>query len=118
MIRGSVTASLIGYALLTHVKEFGQLLIEISSLLEKISRGLYYERMKLSYLCTAEYWKHRFALLIFHDCCLFRCHRLFSHYFFLIKLFYQDLRIVIPLDLQTDDSSKAVYRNNLKYWDR
>ena len=55
MIRGSVTASLIGYALLMHVKEFGQLLIEISSLLEKISRGLYYERMKLSYLCTAEY---------------------------------------------------------------
>ena len=55
MIRGSVTASLIGYALLRHVKEFGQLLIEISSLLEKISRGLYYERMKLSYLCTAEY---------------------------------------------------------------
>ena len=40
MIRGSVTASLIGYALLMHVKEFGQLLIEISSLLEKISRGL------------------------------------------------------------------------------
>ena len=31
MIRGSVTASLIGYALLMHVKEFGQLLIEISS---------------------------------------------------------------------------------------
>ena len=55
MIRGSVTASLIGYALLMHVQEFGQLLIEISSLLEKISRGLYYERMKLSYLCTAEY---------------------------------------------------------------
>ena len=55
MIRGSVTASLIGYALLMQVKEFGQLLIEISSLLEKISRGLYYERMKLSYLCTAEY---------------------------------------------------------------
>ena len=55
MIRGSVTASLIGYALPMHVKEFGQLLIEISSLLEKISRGLYYERMKLSYLCTAEY---------------------------------------------------------------
>ena len=55
MIRGSVTASLIGYDLLMHVKEFGQLLIEISSLLEKISRGLYYERMKLSYLCTAEY---------------------------------------------------------------
>ena len=59
MIRGSVTASLIGYALLMHVKEFGQLLIEISSLLEKISRGLYYERMKLSYLCTAEYEKHK-----------------------------------------------------------
>ena len=55
MIRGSVTASLIGYSLLMHVKEFGQLLIEISSLLEKISRGLYYERMKLSYLCTTEY---------------------------------------------------------------
>ena len=55
MIRGSVTACLIGYALLMHVKESGQLLIEISSLLEKISRGLYYERMKLSYLCTAEY---------------------------------------------------------------
>ena len=55
MIRGSVTASLIGYVLLMHVKEFGQLLIEISSLLEKISRGLYYERMKSSYLCTAEY---------------------------------------------------------------
>ena len=55
MIRGSVTASLIGYALLMQVKEFGQLLIEISSLLEKISRGLYYERMKLSHLCTAEY---------------------------------------------------------------
>ena len=32
-----------------HVKEFDQLLIEISSLLEKISRGLYYERIKLSY---------------------------------------------------------------------
>ena len=47
MIRGSVTASLIGYALLMHVKELGQLLIEISSLLEKISRGWYYERMKL-----------------------------------------------------------------------
>ena len=31
MIRGSVTASLISYALLMHVKEFGQLLIEISS---------------------------------------------------------------------------------------
>ena len=44
MIRGSVTASLIGYALLMHVKEFCQLLIEISSLREKISRGLYYER--------------------------------------------------------------------------
>ena len=55
MIRGSVTASLIGYALLMHVKEFGQLLIGISSLLEKISRGLYYEGMKLSSLCTAEY---------------------------------------------------------------
>ena len=59
MIRGSVTASLIGYALQMHVKEFGQLLIEISSLLEKISRGLYYERMKLSYLCMAEYQKPR-----------------------------------------------------------
>ena len=55
MIRGSVTASLIGYALLMHVKKFGQLLIEISLLLEKISRGLYYKRMKLSYLCTAVY---------------------------------------------------------------
>ena len=62
MIRGSVTASLIGYALLMHVKEFGQLLIEISSLLKKISRGLYYERMKLSYLCTAEYKQHRSPL--------------------------------------------------------
>ena len=50
MLRGSVTASLIGYLSLMHVKEFGQLLIEISSLLVKISRGLYYERMKLSYL--------------------------------------------------------------------
>ena len=49
MLRGSVTASLIGYLSLMHVKEFGQLLIEISSLLEKVSRGLYYERMKLSY---------------------------------------------------------------------
>ena len=49
------TASLIGYLLLMHVKEFGQLLKEISSLLEIISRGLYYERMKLSYLCTKEY---------------------------------------------------------------
>ena len=39
MLRGSVTASLIGYVLLMHVKEFGQLLIGISSLLEKISRG-------------------------------------------------------------------------------
>ena len=46
MLRGSVTASLIGYVLLMHVKEFGQLLIGISSLLVKISRGLYYERMK------------------------------------------------------------------------
>ena len=55
MLRGSVTASLIGYLSLMHVKEFGQLIIEIFSLLEKISRGLYYERMKLSYLCTAEY---------------------------------------------------------------
>ena len=55
MLRGSVTASLIGYLLLMHVKEFEQLLIEISSLLEKISRGLYCERMKLSYLYTAEY---------------------------------------------------------------
>ena len=55
MLRGAVTASLIGYVLLMHVKEFGQLLMGVSSLLEKISRGLYYERMKLSYLCTAEY---------------------------------------------------------------
>ena len=47
-------ASLIGYLSLMHVKEFGQLLIEISSLLEKISRGLYYERMRSSYLCAAE----------------------------------------------------------------
>ena len=52
MLGGSVTAGLTGYVL--YVKEFGQLLIGISSLLEKISRGLYYERMKLSYLCTAE----------------------------------------------------------------
>ena len=43
MLRGSVTASLIGYVLLMHVKELGQLLIGISLLLEKISRGLYYE---------------------------------------------------------------------------
>ena len=55
MLRGSVIASLIGYVLPMHVKGFGQILIGISSLLEKISRGLYYERMKLSYLCTAEY---------------------------------------------------------------
>ena len=55
MLLGYVTASLIGYLSLMHVKEFGQLLIEISSLLEKISRDLYYERMKLSNLCTAEY---------------------------------------------------------------
>ena len=55
MLRGSVTASLIGYVLLMHEKEFGQLLIGISSPLEKISRGLYYERMRLSYLCRAEY---------------------------------------------------------------
>ena len=55
MLRESVTASLISYLSLMHVKEFGQLLIEIPSLLEKISKGLYYERMKLSYLCTAEY---------------------------------------------------------------
>ena len=54
MLRGSVTASLTGYVLLMHVNEFDQLLIGISSLLEEISRGLYYERMKLSYLCTAE----------------------------------------------------------------
>ena len=54
MLRGSVTASLIGYLLLMHVKEFDQLLIEISSLLQIISRGLYYERKKLPYLCTAE----------------------------------------------------------------
>ena len=60
MLRGSVTASLIGYLLLMHVKEFGQLLLGISSLLEKISRGLYYERMKLSYLCTAEYMYPKF----------------------------------------------------------
>ena len=40
MLRGSVTASLIGYVVLMHVKELGQLLIGISSLLEKISRGL------------------------------------------------------------------------------
>ena len=52
MLKWSVTASLIGHLLLMHVKEFGQLLIEISSLLEKISRGLSYERMKLSYLST------------------------------------------------------------------
>ena len=51
---------MIGYLLLMHVKEFGQLLTAISSLLEKISRGLYYERMKLSYLCTAEYWEKYF----------------------------------------------------------
>ena len=47
MLRGSVTASLIGYVLLMHVKEFGQLLIGMCSLLEKISRGLYYERIPL-----------------------------------------------------------------------
>ena len=64
MLRGSVTASLIGYILLMHVKEFGQLLIGISSLLEKISRGLYYERMKFSYLCTAEYMKALCAEII------------------------------------------------------
>ena len=60
MLRGSVTTSLIGYVLLMLVNEFGQLLIGISSLLEKISRGLYYERMKLSYICTAEkpLWLH------------------------------------------------------------
>ena len=65
MLRGSVTVSLIGYLLLMHVKEFGQLSIEISSLLEKISRGLYYERMKLSYLCTAEY--HSRLMKFFED---------------------------------------------------
>ena len=54
MLSGSVTACLIGYLLLMLVKKFGRLLIEISILLEKMSRGLYYERMKLSYLCTAE----------------------------------------------------------------
>ena len=54
MLRGFVTASLIGYVLLMHVKEFGQLLIEISLLLQKISRGLYNERMELSYLGAAE----------------------------------------------------------------
>ena len=53
LISGSVTASLIGYLLLMYVKEFGQLLIEIALLLEKTSRGLYYETMKVSYLCTA-----------------------------------------------------------------
>ena len=62
MLRGSVTASLIGNVLLLHVKELGQLLIGLSSLLEKISRGLYYERMKLSYLCTAEYIRLYFRL--------------------------------------------------------
>ena len=72
MIRGSVTASLIGYALLIHVKEFGQLLLEISSLLEKISRGLYYERMKLSYLCTAEYYS-QCSLTFMRDRYLLRC---------------------------------------------
>ena len=35
MLRGSVTASLIGHVLLMHVEELGQLLIGISSLLEK-----------------------------------------------------------------------------------
>ena len=50
-----------------HVKEFGQLLIEISSLLEKISRGLYYERMKLSYLCTAEYYLF-FPIFVLFSC--------------------------------------------------
>ena len=63
MLSGSVTASLIGYVLLMHVKELGQLLIGISSLLEKISRGLYYERMKLSYLCTAEYGTSSYSFL-------------------------------------------------------
>ena len=38
MLRESVTASLFGYLLLMHVKEFGQLFIGISSLLEKTSR--------------------------------------------------------------------------------
>ena len=76
MLRGSVTASLIGYVLLMHVKEFGQLLIGISSLLEKISRGLYDERMKLSYLCTAEYllscdtvWDSAVFRMNAHDMC-------------------------------------------------
>ena len=71
MLRGSVTASLIGYVLLMHVKELGQLLIGISSLLEKISRGLYYERMKLSYICTAEYiepCQRNFYNLLSHVC--------------------------------------------------
>ena len=39
MLRGSVTASLIGYLSLMLVKEFGQLLIEISSLLEGAGEG-------------------------------------------------------------------------------
>ena len=52
---GFVTASLIGCLLLTQAKEFRQLLKEISSLREKDSRGLYYVRMELSDLCTAEY---------------------------------------------------------------
>ena len=37
MLRGSVTARLVGYVLLMPVKEFGRLFIGISSLLEKIS---------------------------------------------------------------------------------
>ena len=56
MLKGSVTASLIGYFIADACKGiWPAIIIEISSLLEKISRGLYYERMKLSYLCTAEY---------------------------------------------------------------
>ena len=74
MLRGSVTASLIGYLSLMHVKEFGQLLIEISSLLEKICRGLYYERMKLSYLCTAEYRNQCIDFeIIIQECSLGDC---------------------------------------------
>ena len=61
MIRGSVTASLIGYALLMHVKELGQLLIEISSLLEKISRGLYHGAEPYRILAV----KHRILVVIF-----------------------------------------------------
>ena len=50
MLKGSVTASLIGYVLLMHVKEFGQLLIGISSLLEKISRGLFLARHPMLFI--------------------------------------------------------------------